>query len=611
MEPMGLVFGQELEEPEKRKGKHHVFAGKEPVRPSLSIRRIGDYDLVRTLGSGSTGKVYLAIHRQTHEKLAVKVVPRNNLDPSKKNSKETRQSREKRIFREAAMLNLIEHQHIVNLRDFLITTDYFCLFFEFVEGVQLLDYIIMHGKLKETRARAFFRQILSAVDYCHRNSIVHRDLKIENIMVDEKNGRCKLLDFGLSNFYNPDECLKTFCGSVYFAAPELLCGRLYTGPEVDVWSLGVILFTLVTGRVPFEDKNIAALHEKIKSCRYNIPDHLSPGCKELLSKMICRDPGQRATMDDVIFHSWVNEAYGEVPAYLSPERFPIDNVDDRIVRFLEKEFDIQYSSEEIRAVLEHASEDWAAAFNHPVVSLYFLARDKLLKDGDGLKLAPIQLDSKERSRSLSYIPDMAGCSSPLEAPSEAYIRGKSRARKSSAPESSTAQDIPIIKEDNIECASKSGSFLSRRFSLLSTGRRSKEKIAPRRSLSLSEPNSYRPSTDFLGIKTVYLKGFFSINTTSSRPPMAIRNEIQQYLMLHNIRYEDRRSYFICEHRPSVIKMEAQLNSTEQIHLGRVIFEIHIVKLAFIGLHGIQLKRIQGDLSHYKNLCSQMMSSLKL
>lgn len=149
----------------------------------------------------------------------------------------------------------------------------------------MLDYIISHGKLKEKQARKFARQIASAVDYCHRNSIVHRDLKIENILIS-KTGDIKIIDFGLSNLFSPEENrkLKTFCGSLYFAAPELLQAKPYTGPEVDVWSFGVVLFVLVCGKVPFDDQYMPALHQKIKKGQVDYPSWLSTGTFSWASK---------------------------------------------------------------------------------------------------------------------------------------------------------------------------------------------------------------------------------------------------------------------------------------------------------------------------------------
>jgi serine/threonine protein kinase len=162
------------------------------------------------------------------------------------------------------------------MRDVVRTNYHWYMLFEYVNGGQMLDYIISHGRLKEKQARKFARQIASALDYCHRNSIVHRDLKIENILIS-KTGDIKIIDFGLSNLFSPRNLLKTFCGSLYFAAPELLQAKQYTGPEVDIWSFGIVLYVLVCGKVPFDDQSMPQLHAKIKKGHVDYPPWLSTG----------------------------------------------------------------------------------------------------------------------------------------------------------------------------------------------------------------------------------------------------------------------------------------------------------------------------------------------
>lgn len=211
------------------------------------------------------------------------------------------------------------------------------MLFEYVNGGQMLDYIISHGKLKEKQARKFSRQIASSLDYCHRNSIVHRDLKIENILIS-KTGDIKIIDFGLSNLFAPRGHLKTFCGSLYFAAPELLQARAYTGPEVDVWSFGIVLYVLVCGKVPFDDQSMPALHAKIKKGLVDYPGWLSTGklgdcchfksiganckleCRHLLSRMLVTDPKQRASMYEVMNHPWMIKGYNGPPENYLPHR---------------------------------------------------------------------------------------------------------------------------------------------------------------------------------------------------------------------------------------------------------------------------------------------------
>ncbi|KAG1845076.1 kinase-like domain-containing protein, partial [Suillus tomentosus] len=167
-------------------------------------------------------------------------------------------SKETRTLREAALSMLLHHPYICGMREMIVHQHHYHMVFEYVDGGQMLDYIISHGRLRERVARKFARQIGSALDYCHRNNVVHRDLKIENILISET-GNIKIIDFGLSNLYDPCSALSTFCGSLYFAAPELLNAKVYIGPEVDVWSFGVVLYVLVCGKVPFDDQSMPKL----------------------------------------------------------------------------------------------------------------------------------------------------------------------------------------------------------------------------------------------------------------------------------------------------------------------------------------------------------------
>jgi len=214
------------------------------------------------------------------------------------------------------------------------------MLFEYVNGGQMLDYIISHGRLKEKQARKFGRQIASALDYCHRNSIVHRDLKIENILIS-KTGDIKIIDFGLSNLFSPRAHLKTFCGSLYFAAPELLQARQYTGPEVDVWSFGIVLYVLVCGKVPFDDQSMPQLHAKIKKGVVDYPQWLSAGrrtqtcstvellltscteCRNLISRMLVTDPRQRASLSEIMNHPWITKGFNTPPENYLPPREPL------------------------------------------------------------------------------------------------------------------------------------------------------------------------------------------------------------------------------------------------------------------------------------------------
>ncbi|KAI0477815.1 hypothetical protein GGR56DRAFT_665622 [Xylariaceae sp. FL0804] len=285
----------------------------------------GKWILGRTIGAGSMGKVKLARKEDGTEQVACKIIPRGSTEDghhSRADKERADQSKEIRTAREAAIVTLLQHPHICGLRDVVRTNYHWYMLFEYVNGGQMLDYIISHGKLKEKQARKFSRQIASALDYCHRNSIVHRDLKIENILIS-KTGDIKIIDFGLSNLFAPRGHLKTFCGSLYFAAPELLQARVYTGPEVDIWSFGIVLYVLVCGKVPFDDQSMPALHAKIKKGQVDYPNWLSADCKALLGRMLVTDPKQRASMYEVMNHPWMLKGYNGPPENYLPSREPL------------------------------------------------------------------------------------------------------------------------------------------------------------------------------------------------------------------------------------------------------------------------------------------------
>lgn len=192
-------------------------------------------------------------------------------------------------------------------------------------GNELFNYLVDHGKLAEDKARAFFQQIVCAVEYCHRHKIVHRDLKPENLLLDE-NMHIKIADFGLSNIITDGNFLKTSCGSPNYAAPEVISGKLYAGPEVDVWSCGIILYVLLIGRLPFDDEYIPALFKKIAAGNYHIPQYISKGAASLIKKMLQVSPVSRITVQGIREDPWFVK---NLPDYLKPpvEEFVDTGVD--------------------------------------------------------------------------------------------------------------------------------------------------------------------------------------------------------------------------------------------------------------------------------------------
>lgn len=409
-------------------------------------KSIGDWDFIKTIGAGSMGKVKLAQHNSTSEICAVKIVPRaaklfqraHANDPPILNAQAAAQrqkefekevTRDKRTIREGALGRLLFHPFICRLYEMVPMTNHYYMLFEYVEGGQMLDYIVSHGSLKEKNARKFARGIALALEYCHSNNVVHRDLKIENIMINSK-GDIKIIDFGLSNLYSPKSLLKTYCGSLYFAAPELLSAKPYTGPEVDVWSFGVVLYVLVCGKVPFDDQSVSILHEKIKRGNVEYPSFLSKECVSLLSRMLVVDPTKRASLFEVVQHPWMNRGYEAPQSCYLPKRKPLElPLDPEIVKSIAS-FDIgtvQSVTEEMTSILtsveyQMSCENWykitekgrkyASAPNahilpdptggfHPLISIYYLVHEMKMRKKAKEHSAKAQLEqanSKQASQ---------------------------------------------------------------------------------------------------------------------------------------------------------------------------------------------------------------------
>ena len=276
-----------------------------PVAPSSGIR-IGHYILTKTLGTGTFGKVKLAHHQITGHKVAVKILNRRKIKSLDVVSK---------IRREIQNLKLVRHPHIIKLYQVISSATEFYMVMEYVPGGELFEYIVKKGKLDEIEAKKIFQQLVSGIDYCHRHNVVHRDLKPENLLLDH-NKNVRIADFGLSNMMSDGEFLRTSCGSPNYAAPEVISGKLYAGPEIDIWSCGVILYALVCGVLPFDDESVPNLFRKIRSGKYYEPEHVSQGCRELIARMLEVDQVKRITIEEIKRHAWFKQ---DLPKYLFPD----------------------------------------------------------------------------------------------------------------------------------------------------------------------------------------------------------------------------------------------------------------------------------------------------
>uniref|UniRef100_A0A8C5BXC2 non-specific serine/threonine protein kinase n=1 Tax=Gadus morhua TaxID=8049 RepID=A0A8C5BXC2_GADMO len=252
---------------------------------------IGNYRLLKTIGKGNFAKVKLARHILTGKE----VRPWGS------------------DGRGSLLFEVIE------------TDKTLYLIMEYASGGEVFDYLVSNGRMKEIEARAKFRQIVSAVHYCHQKYIVHRDLKAENLLLDA-DANIKIADFGFSNEFTLGNKLDTFCGSPPYAAPELFQGKKYDGPEVDVWSLGVILYTLVSGSLPFDGQNLKELRERVLRGKYRVPFYMSTDCEGILRRFLVLNPTKRCTLDQVMKDKWINSGFeGED---LKPHIEPVEDYSD-------------------------------------------------------------------------------------------------------------------------------------------------------------------------------------------------------------------------------------------------------------------------------------------
>ncbi|OBA22951.1 Pkinase-domain-containing protein [Metschnikowia bicuspidata var. bicuspidata NRRL YB-4993] len=264
-------------------------------------QQIGPWRLGKTLGRGATGRVLLGVHQTTGQKAAVKVVSKLDLNEDYEQPQDRKGGLPYGIEREIIIMKLLTHPNVLRLYDVWETSKALYLVLEYVEGGELFDLLVERGPLEEQEAVKYFRQIILGTAYCHALGICHRDLKPENLLLDSSLN-VKLADFGMAALESNGKLLETSCGSPHYAAPEIVSGLKYHGAASDVWSCGVILFALLTGRLPFDDENIRNLLLKVQAGNFEMPLEISPEAQDLIWKMLTVDPMERLTTSDVLSH---------------------------------------------------------------------------------------------------------------------------------------------------------------------------------------------------------------------------------------------------------------------------------------------------------------------
>lgn len=261
--------------------------------------RVGPYIVTSTLGQGTFGKVKLAQHQETGTEYAIKILDKSDIKANELTVN---------VRREIAIMKALNHTNIVNLREVLSSKTKLYIVMDLVRGGELFEQIERKGELDEKLARKYFQQLIDGIDYCHRRGVCHRDLKPENLLVDE-NGTLKITDFGVSSMkggVSGSDLLYTACGTPYYCAPEIINGAEegYSGVKIDAWSCGIILYLLLTGTLPFQNEDMTQLYEQINRCKVEYPSWMPADARDLISKLLEKDPDKRYSLEQVKQHPW-------------------------------------------------------------------------------------------------------------------------------------------------------------------------------------------------------------------------------------------------------------------------------------------------------------------
>nr|ACN41002.1 unknown [Picea sitchensis] len=266
-----------------------------------SVRtRVGKYELGRTLGEGTFAKVKFAKNTENGENVAIKILDKENI---------LKHKMVEQIKREISTMKLIKHPNVIRLHEVMASKTKIYIVLDFVNGGELFDKIVNHGRLREDEARRYFQQLINAVDYCHSRGVSHRDLKPENLLLDAY-GNLKVSDFGLSALPQQimeDGLLHTTCGTPNYVAPEVINDKGYDGATADLWSCGVILFVLMAGYLPFDESNLLTLYKKIYKADFTCPPWFSSGAKKLISRILDPKPKTRITVPEILENEWLRK----------------------------------------------------------------------------------------------------------------------------------------------------------------------------------------------------------------------------------------------------------------------------------------------------------------